>query len=95
MLAAAFRIEVRRRQRRSDGTISLERARYEIPSRYRHIEQVHLRYPRWDLSRVDPVDARTGAILCAVKPLDKSAHANGARRRLAPVHRYCLSLARR
>jgi putative transposase len=85
VLAAAFRIEVRRRQRRSDGTISLEGARYEIPSRYRHIEQVHLRYPRWDLSRVDLVDARTGAILCAVKPLDKSANANGARRRLAPV----------
>jgi transposase InsO family protein len=85
VLAAAFRIEVRRRQRRSDGTISLEGARYEIPSRYRHIEHVHLRYPRWDLSRVDLVDARTGAILCAVKPLDKSANANGARRRLAPV----------
>ena len=85
VLAAAFRIEVRRRQRRSDGTISLEGARYEIPSRYRHIEHVHLRYPRWDLSRVDLVDARTGAILCAVKPLDKSANANGTRRRLAPV----------
>jgi len=85
VLAAAFRIEVRRRQRRSDGTISLEGARYEIPSRYRHIEHVHLRYPRWDLARVDRVDARTGAILCAVKPLDKSANANGARRRLAPV----------
>ena len=65
--------------------VSLEGARYEIPSRYRHFERVHLRYARWDLSRVDLVDARTGAILCPVKPLDKSANANGARRRLTPV----------
>lgn len=85
VLAAAFRIEVVRRQRRSDGTVSLEGARYEIPSRYRHFERVHLRYARWDLSRVDLVDPRTGAILCPVKPLDKSANANGQRRRLAPV----------
>lgn len=85
VLACAFRIEVVRRQRRSDGTVSLEGARYEIASRYRHFERVHLRYARWDLSRVDLVDARTGAILCPVKPLDKSANANGARRRLTPV----------
>lgn len=85
VLAASFRIEVVRRQRRSDGTVSLEGARYEIPSQYRHFERVHLRYARWDLSRVDLIDARTGAILCPVKPLDKSANANGARRRLAPV----------
>ena len=85
VLAAAFRIEVIRKQRRSDGTVSLEGDRFEIPSRYRHLEQVHLRYARWDLSRVDLVDPRTGAILCPVKPLDKSANANGQRRRLAPV----------
>jgi transposase InsO family protein len=85
VLAASFRIEVARRQRRSDGTVSLGGERFEIPSRYRHLEQVHLRYARWDLSRVDLVDARTGAILCPVKPLDKSANANGQRRRLTAV----------
>ena len=34
------------------------------------------------LSRVDLVDARSGALLCAVHPLDKSANADGQRRRL-------------
>jgi putative transposase len=48
------------------------------------LQKVHLRYARWDLSRVCLVDARTGAILCAVRPLDKSANANGQRRRLSP-----------
>ena len=84
-LSNSFRIEVVRKQRRSDGTVSLNGARFEIPSRYRHLQQVHLHYARWDLSRVDLVDQRTGAILCAVKPLDKSANANGQRRRLSPV----------
>lgn len=85
VLVDSFRIEVVRRQRRSDGTISLEGARFEIPSRYRHMADIHLRYARWDKSHVDMVDPRTGAILCAVKPLDKSANASGQRRRLEPV----------
>ena len=86
-LCGAFRIEVQRRARRSDGTLSLEGCRFEIPARYRHLDMVHIRYARWDLSRVDLVDARTGAILCAIKPLDKSANADGKRRRLDPVGR--------
>lgn len=85
VLTAAFRIEVERRQRRSDGTVSLEGGRFEIPSQYRHLEKVNLQYARWDLTRVDMVDPRTGAILCQVKPVDKSANADGQRRRLSPV----------
>lgn len=86
VLAAAFRVEVARRQRRSDGTVSLSAARFEIPARYRHFTTVHLRYARWDLTQVDLVDPRTGMILCPVKPLDKSANADGQRRRLSPAN---------
>jgi putative transposase len=85
VLCAAFRIEVARRQRRSDGTVSLAGQRFEIPARDRHLTVVHLRYARWDLTQVDLVDPRTAAILCPVKPLDKSAHADGQRRHLSPV----------
>jgi putative transposase len=85
VLTNSFRIEVVRTQRRSDGTVSLNGTRFEIPSRYRHLQSVHLRYARWDLSRVDLVDPRTGVVLCPVKPLDKSANANGQRRRLSPA----------
>ena len=84
-LAAAFRIEVVRRQRRSDGTVSLAGARFEIPAAYRHLTQVHLRYARWDLTRVDLVDARAGQILSLLRPLDKSANADGQRRALLPA----------
>ncbi len=85
VLRAAFRIEVTRTQRRSDGTVSLAGQRFEIPSRYRHLGVVNLRYARWDLTRVDLMDPHTGAILCAVKPLDKAANADGQRRALDPV----------
>jgi putative transposase len=84
-LREAFRIEVKRRQRRSDGTVSLHGQRLEIPSRYRHFTDVHLRYARWDLSRVDLIEPRSGAILCAVRPLDKTANAQGLRRPLEPT----------
>lgn len=68
-LRDAFRIEVKRKQRRSDGTVSLDAQRFEIPSRYRALEHIHLRYARWDFSRVDLIDARSGQILCPVRPL--------------------------
>jgi putative transposase len=81
-LCAAFRVAVVRRQRRADGTFSLEGTRFEILGRYRHLANVHVRYARLDLSRVDLVDPQGGNVLCAVQPLDKAANASGARRRL-------------
>jgi putative transposase len=84
-LRAAFRIEVKRKQRRSDGTVSLDGQRFEIPSRYRRLDEIHLRYARWDLSGVDLIDARSGQVLCPVRPLDKAANADALRRRLDPA----------
>lgn len=81
-LSAAFCIEVKRRQRRSDGTISLAGKRYEIPSQYRNLQDIHIQYARWDMARVDIVDPRTGTVLSAIWPMDKSANANGQRRSL-------------
>lgn len=85
-LRDAFRIEVKRKQRRSDGTVSLEGQRFELPSRFRHLSEVHLRYARWDVSRVDLVDPRSGTILSAVRPLDKAANADAQRRRVEPMN---------
>ena len=41
--------------------------------------------PAGTCGRVDLVDARTGGVLCPIKPLDKAANANGQRRRLDPA----------
>ena len=81
-LRRAFRHEVTRRQRKSDGTASLEGVRFEVPSRYRQLETLHLRYARWDLRSVELVDPHTGSPLCPLFPLDKSRNADGARRHI-------------
>lgn len=83
-LRRAFRIRQHRRQRRTDGTFTLDGVRFEIPGAYRHLEQVCLSYARWDLSQVDLIDARIGAILAAVFPLDKSANAHARRAHSRP-----------
>ncbi len=84
-LRDAFRVQVRRSHRRSDGTFSLSGVRFEVPSRYRHFEHVSIRYASWDLSRLTMVDERTGMTLCRVYPLDKESNADGRRRTMDPV----------
>jgi putative transposase len=84
-LRRAFRAEVHRTQRRSDGTVSLEGQRFEVPARYRHLTRLRVRYARWDLSAIDLVDPHTHVILCPLYPVDKAANADGQRRRLTPT----------
>jgi hypothetical protein len=84
-LREAFRLETKRIQRQSDGTISLDGVRFEIPSRYRHFRQLTVRYARWNLGRVDLVEEHTGTILAAIYPLDKTANADGRRALVEPV----------
>ncbi len=79
-LRDAFQQEIKRRQRRSDGTISLDGVRFEIPSRYRHFQDVVVRYARWNLGRVRLVDPRTGTTLAPLYPLDRKANADGQRK---------------
>jgi transposase InsO family protein len=81
----AFRARVLRTQRRSDGTITVEGVRFEIPSRFRHIERLCVRYARWDLASIDLVDERTGKLLCALYPLDKAKNAREGRKNLEPI----------
>jgi putative transposase len=83
-LRDAFRMEARRSQRQSDGTISLEGVRLEVPVRYRHFRMVAVRYARWDKGRVDLVDEHSGTILAPIYPLDKTANADGRRAVIEP-----------
>lgn len=85
-LVRAFRKRVRRRQRRTDGTCSLEGKRFEIPGRFGKLEYVTLSYARWDLSDVELIDPDTGSVLSRVYPLDKQANASGVRRAREPAH---------
>jgi transposase InsO family protein len=83
-LRLAFRTESKRRQRQSDGTVSLFGQRFEIPSRYRDLQHVCVRYARWDMGFVHMVDERTGGVLCPIYPQDKTRNADGQRRACVP-----------
>lgn len=84
-LRRAFRMQLVRTQRRSDGTVSLCGRRFEVPTRFRHLERLHLRCARWDLSDVELVDPRSGAVLASLWPLDRTKNADGRRRVLDDV----------
>jgi len=85
ILDLTFLGEVPRTQRRSDGTVSIEGRRFEVPARFRHMRRVRVCYARWDLSRVVLVDEQTGTVLSPLYPIDLARNASGLRRPLAPV----------
>jgi hypothetical protein len=78
-LRRAFKTELTRKQRRSDGTVTVEGIRFEVPNAYRTLLSLRLRVARWDLSCVDLVDPRTGRHLAILLPLDKARRAERTR----------------
>ena len=84
-LRLAFTRTERRTQRMSDGTIIIDTRRFEVPSRYRHLRDLTVRYASWDLSQVHLLDERSGRILCRLYPQDKQRNASGLRAPLEPL----------
>jgi putative transposase len=83
-LSLAFRKDVRRTQRRSDGTFSLEGKRFEVPNAYRSLPQITVRYASWDLTEVHLIDDRTQNILTRLFPVDLQQNAEAKRRVIHP-----------
>jgi putative transposase len=81
-LRLVFTASQSRTQRTSDGTISIEGTRFEIPSRLRHVRQVQIRYARWDRRHVWLMDERADVALERLYPLDRARNAEGVRRPL-------------
>jgi putative transposase len=79
-LRRAFKTECSRAQRKSDGTVSVEGVRFEVPSRYRTLRRCTLRVARWDLRSVELVDPHSEVHLATLLPLDKRKNADGRRR---------------
>ena len=80
----AFTRADNRLQRRSDGTLSLEGVRFEVPARFRHFQLLSVRYRSWDLSSAYLADPRTDELLSVIYPQDKEKNANGSRRFVSP-----------
>ena len=84
-LKLAFTRTEQRTQRKSDGTITIEAHRFEVPNHYRHLSRLEVRYAGWDLTEVHLVDERLGQVLCRLFPQDKARNASGLRRSPEPV----------
>jgi len=85
-LRLAFRRDEARTQRLSDGTISILGKRFEIPSAFRSLSRITVRYAEWDLREVHLVDPRTDALLSPLYPLDRKRNASGLRKSLGKAH---------
>lgn len=77
--ARAFRRKVNRRVRRTDGTISLESVRFQLPLAYRQLEEVSVSYAQWDLSEASLLHPDTEQDLVDIYPVDKHGNALGIR----------------
>jgi hypothetical protein len=88
-LRTAFTRAEWRKQRRSDGTVLVGRSRFEVPSAYRHMKSLVVRYAKWDLTHVYMADERTGEVICRLFPQDKVANSRGVRRPLEPLAVRC------
>jgi hypothetical protein len=84
-LNLAFTRQVTRTQRRSDGTVTVDGVRFELPSRYRTLTRVKLRYTSWDMSSLHLMDTEGDTVLTKLLPQDKQPNANGLRRCHAAV----------
>ncbi|UCF95087.1 MAG: transposase family protein [Desulfobacterales bacterium] len=85
MIQRAFTVAQNRSQRQSDGTIRINNIRFEIPSRFRHLRKLQVRYRSWDLSLAYLVDQRTANLLARIYPQDKIKNSQGYRRTLQPI----------
>jgi hypothetical protein len=63
--------------------LSIAGVRYEVPSRYRTLERLSVRFASWDLSMVHLVDDKSGALLAPLYPLDRTRNGTQSRRVLA------------
>ncbi len=80
MLQLAFTRKATRTQRSSDGTVTVDGVRFELPSRYRTLTRVKLRYTSWDMSSVHLMDGEGDTVLAKLLPQDKQKNADGLRR---------------
>lgn len=79
-LRFCFTLKQRRTQRKSDGTIQISGVRFEVPSRFAHMQHLWVRYQSWDLSSAYLVDPKTDHMLAKIFPQDKQKNADGCRK---------------
>jgi putative transposase len=70
-LKKCFRMRVKRAVRKTDGTLTLDGIRFQLPRCYVHLDEVQLRYARWDLGEAEILCPDSLKPLSVIFPLDK------------------------
>ena len=81
-LKRSFRMIIDRNVRKTDGTVTIDGVRFQIPQQYIHFDKILLRYARWDLSEAEIICPDTRKGLCTISPLDKRLNSNGFRKQV-------------
>jgi transposase InsO family protein len=84
----AFMRNETRTVRVSDGTITLQGVRYQLPTAMRHLCRVRLRFAAWDKRIAYIEDERTGKIIGSANPVDPVQNSNSHRASLPNVRHY-------
>jgi putative transposase len=79
-LRRCFRQRCTRRQRLTDNTVTIDGVRFEVPTIYGHIEELTLRYARWDLGEAEILCPSTHKSLCTIHPVNRILNAQGLRK---------------
>ncbi len=85
MLQSSFTREQSRKQKMMDGTISCHGMRYEVPSAYRHHQDLWIRSTSWDFTHVYLCDNKERKPILKLFPVDKQGNAQKERARNAPI----------
>jgi hypothetical protein len=85
VLRQRFTRTMRRTQRKSDGTITIDGVRFELPNRFRTTRTVLVGYQKWNMALAHILDERTEEPIARILPLDKERNASGRRRVLTPL----------
>ncbi|MCD6388089.1 MAG: DDE-type integrase/transposase/recombinase [Desulfobulbaceae bacterium] len=70
-MSFAFTKQESRVQRKSDGTLQIKGVRFEVPSRFRHFDRLHVRYQSWNLGHAWLVDEKDSTLLAGKRRLRK------------------------
>jgi len=79
-LKKSFRKTITRSVRKTDGTLTIDGIRFQIPQQYAFMESLTLRYARWDLGEAEIVCPQTKKDVCTIFPIDKISNSNAIRK---------------
>ncbi len=84
-LKKVFCRDITRKQRRTDGTITIDTVRFEIPNRFRTLNELLIRYTPWDLSCAYIVDPKSTDIIEKILPENRNRNYFQGRRTLSKI----------